>query len=325
MRRPAAAAAAGRRRRRAVPPRPVAGHRLQLRAVPAGHGLECRAVAARSAGGHPTPGQGCPGWDSRGSPTPAPGCPGSVRPASLTPAPGCGGSVQPRVTDSSAGLSRLGQPGVTDSSAGLSRLGQPGVADSGVRGRGRAAARVRRLRRRPGPARRVGPRRGGAGPGPAPRRRHPRRPVRPDTAGATALQPRLPDPDEVTDTGARRARSAFRLADEPDRPRPVRRGRVRRGAGAGPPVGHLPGPDAHRRPPSASASGWASTGSGRPGRSTPCRRSASRSIGMLVVARPLRRRYGHELDLLTAIVTVGGGHRADRVAGRVHPAGSGLP
>ena len=38
------------------------------------------------------------------------------------------------------------------------------------------------------------------------------------TVGATALQPRIADPDEVTDTGARRARSAFRLADEPDQP-----------------------------------------------------------------------------------------------------------
>jgi hypothetical protein len=37
-----------------------------------------------------------------------------------------------------------------------------------------------------------------------------------DTDGATALQPSAPpEPDEVTDTGARRARSAFRLAADP--------------------------------------------------------------------------------------------------------------
>jgi hypothetical protein len=30
-------------------------------------------------------------------------------------------------------------------------------------------------------------------------------------------------------------------------------------------------------------------------------------IGMLVVARTLRRRYGQELDLLTAVVTIGVG------------------
>ncbi len=38
-----------------------------------------------------------------------------------------------------------------------------------------------------------------------------------ESVGSTALAPRpAADPDEVTDTGARRARSAFRLATEDD-------------------------------------------------------------------------------------------------------------
>ena len=180
------------------------------------------------------------------------------------------------VTDSSAGLSRLGPPGVTGSGAGLSRLGQPGVADSGARGGG---------------SRRRGSADSGAGlgrlGGSAPAEQAPARGrrragatradlVRPDTAGATALQPRLPDPDEVTDTGARRARSTFRLADRPSRPRTrtPRTGtaRSRRWSSSG----ASSWPRRSPAPRSVSASGWASTGSGRPGRSTPRRRSAPR-------------------------------------------------
>jgi len=126
--------------------------------------------------------------------------------------------------------------------------------------------------------------------------------VRPDTAGATALQPRIPEPDEVTDTGARRARSAFHVAEDPE-----------------------PDEDAYGEEPSlvlqwgifvAQTLTGAAVGLGVwlgfyrlwsiwPFYAAPAVGAAL--IGMLVVARTLRRRYGHELDLLTAIVTVGVG------------------
>jgi hypothetical protein len=222
------------------------------------------------------------------------------------------------VTDSSAGLGRLGPadptgggglrpPGATDFSAGLGRLGRSGVADSSAG------------LRRPGPA---DPTDSSAGPGrprppgatdpaddPAPasgrRRAGATRADLAHTAGATALQPRIADPDEVTDTGARRARSAFRLADEPDQLAEAE--------------------DAYAEEPSlilqwgiflAQTLTGAAVGLGVwlgfyrlwstwPFYAAPAVGAAL--VGMLVVARALRRRYGHELDLLTAIVTVGVG------------------
>ncbi|HZB49638.1 MAG TPA: hypothetical protein VE547_11145, partial [Mycobacteriales bacterium] len=211
----------------------------------------------------------------------------------------------PGVSDSSTGLPRFGPPGapgVADSSAGLSRLGRPGVADPGparetgeppVRGRRRAGAtRADLAALAEAEETRGGRRRAGA--------------ARADlahTAGSTALQPRLPEPDEVTDTGAHRARSTFRLADEPD------------------PAAE----DAYAEEPSlvlqwgiflAQTLTGAAVGLGVwlgfyrrwstwPFYAAPAVGAAL--IGMLVVARALRRRYGHELDLLTAVVTVGVG------------------
>jgi hypothetical protein len=131
-------------------------------------------------------------------------------------------------------------------------------------------------------------------------------------AGATALQPRLTDPDEVTDTGAHRARSAFRLADAPE---PVE----------DPYAEDAYAEDAYAEEPSlvlqwgifvAQTLTGAAVGLGVwlgfyrlwstwPFYAAPAVGAAL--IGMLVVARALRRRYGHELDLLTAIVTIGVG------------------
>jgi hypothetical protein len=114
----------------------------------------------------------------------------------------------------------------------------------------------------------------------------------------------MPEPDEVTDTSARRARSTIRVADDlpPD-----------------------PDEDAYGEEPSlilqwgiflAQTLTGAAVGLGVwlgfyrlwstwPFYAAPAVGAAL--IGMLFVARTLRRRYGHELDLLTAVVTVGVG------------------
>jgi hypothetical protein len=201
--------------------------------------------------------------------------------------------------DSSGGLGQLGQPaartGLTDSSAGLGRLGRP---DTGSRPRPDAGGGAAPGGAAPGGASApvTGRRRGGATRADL---------VRPGTAGATALQPRVvPEPDEVTDTGARRARRALRVADD------------------------LPpalDEDAYGEEPSlvlqwgiflAQTLTGAAVGLGVwlgfyrlwatwPFYAAPAVGAAL--IGMLFVARTLRRRYGHELDLLTAAVTTGVG------------------
>jgi hypothetical protein len=127
-----------------------------------------------------------------------------------------------------------------------------------------------------------------------------------ESVGSTALAPRparAPDPDEVTDTGARRARSAFRLAETTDETDQGDDG------------------DEHREPSlllqwgifiaqtltGAIAGlgvwlGFYRLWSTWPFYAVPAVGVAA--IGMLVLARTLRRRHGHDLDLLTAIVTV---------------------
>lgn len=136
-----------------------------------------------------------------------------------------------------------------------------------------------------------------------------------NTAGATALLPSprqapVPEPDEVTDTGARRVRSAFHVAPDTDA-RPDAR------------TDHDDENDEDFDEPSlvlqwgiffAQTLTGAAVGLGVwlgfyrlwstwPFYAAPAVGAAM--IGMLVVARTLRRRYGHELDLLTAIVTIG--------------------
>jgi hypothetical protein len=115
-----------------------------------------------------------------------------------------------------------------------------------------------------------------------------------------------PDPDEVTDTGARRARSAFRLATEDDEDEHDEEE-----------------PDEHGHEPAlilqwgifvAQTLTGAIAGLGVwlgfyrlwstwPFYAVPAVGVAA--IGMLVLARTLRRRHGRDLDLLTAVVTVG--------------------
>jgi hypothetical protein len=134
-----------------------------------------------------------------------------------------------------------------------------------------------------------------------------------ESVGSTALAPRpAPDPDEVTDTGARRARSAFRLATEADET-------------AEETADEAAEPDEHgyEREPAlilqwgifvAQTLTGAIAGLGVwlgfyrlwstwPFYAVPAVGVAA--IGMLVLARALRRRHGHDLDLLTAVVTVG--------------------
>ena len=112
------------------------------------------------------------------------------------------------------------------------------------------------------------------------------------------------DPDEVTDTGARRARSAFRVAteddedehdaEEPDEHEPalilqwgIFVAQTLTGAIAGLGVWL----------------GFYRLWSTWPFYAVPAVGVAA--IGMLVLARALRRRHGRDLDLLTAVVTVG--------------------
>ncbi|HVD30045.1 MAG TPA: hypothetical protein VNC79_16300, partial [Mycobacteriales bacterium] len=129
-----------------------------------------------------------------------------------------------------------------------------------------------------------------------------------DTAGSTALMPALrpvPDSDEVTDTGARRARSAFHVAgtaetdpatadDDYDEPSLLLQwgifvAQTLTGAAVGLGVWL----------------GFYRLWSTWPFYAAPAVGAAL--ILMLVVARAFRRRYGHELDLATAGITMGVG------------------
>jgi hypothetical protein len=127
-----------------------------------------------------------------------------------------------------------------------------------------------------------------------------------ESVGATALAPRpepRTDPDEVTDTGARRARSTFHLAPETDHEDAedhdyddepslllqwgIFVAQTLTGAVAGLGVWL----------------GFYRLWSTYPMYAAPAVGAAA--ILMLVLARTLRRRHGHDLDLMTAIVTVG--------------------
>lgn len=202
-----------------------------------------------------------------------------------------------RLSDSSAGLGRLDSASSSrlrrpeDPSASSARLRRPD--DSGRIGPDASSARLRRpedateMRRRLAGENQLGSidggrkaRRGGA--------------TRADLVqGSTALAP-APERDEITDTGARRARSTFHVAEEPepyDEPSLVLQWGVfllqtltAAAAGLGVWLGFY-----------RLWSTW-------PFYAAPAVGAAM--VGMLAVARLLRRRYGHELDLLTAIVTV---------------------
>ncbi|HEY7103152.1 MAG TPA: hypothetical protein VH573_16080 [Mycobacteriales bacterium] len=130
-----------------------------------------------------------------------------------------------------------------------------------------------------------------------------------ESVGSTALAPRpAADPDEVTDTGARRARSAFRLAGEDDEDEDE----------------HDEDADDHDEPEHEPALllqwgiflaqtltgavaglgiwlGFYRLWSTWPFYAVPAVGVAA--IAMLVLARALRRRHGRDLDLLTAVVT----------------------
>jgi hypothetical protein len=136
-----------------------------------------------------------------------------------------------------------------------------------------------------------------------------------ESVGSTALAPMsspaprtAPDPDEVTDTGARRARSTFRLAPEAHESENHE--------------GHEHDEDDYDEPSLllqwgifvaqtltgavAGLAVWLAfyrLWSTWPLYAAPAVGVAT--IGMLVLARTLRRRHGHELDLMTAIVTIG--------------------
>jgi hypothetical protein len=182
---------------------------------------------------------------------------------------------------------------VADSSAGLDRLGSA-EAGTGARRRnsrdddtgtgGRRGRRAEADATDPGAGRPA--RRGGA--------------TRADVVvGSTALkrQAETPVPDEITDTGAQRARSTFHVAEEPeayDEPSLVLQWGVfvlqtltAAAVGVGVWLGFY-----------RLWSTW-------PFYAAPA--VGAVFIGMLALARLVRRRYGHELDLLTAIVTVGVG------------------
>jgi hypothetical protein len=131
-----------------------------------------------------------------------------------------------------------------------------------------------------------------------------------ESVGSTALAPRpAADPDEVTDTGARRARSAFRLATEDDEDDET--GEAEHGEPE----------DEHEHEPAlllqwaifvAQTLTGAVAGIGIwlgfyrlwstwPFYAVPAVGVAA--IATLVLARTLRRRHGRDLDLLTAVVT----------------------
>ena len=126
------------------------------------------------------------------------------------------------------------------------------------------------------------------------------------SVGSTALAPRpAQDPDEVTDTGARRARSAFRLAtedeeehDEEEHDEPEREPALILQWGifvAQTLTGAIAGLGIWL--------GFYRLWSTWPFYAVPAVGIAA--IGMLVLARALRRRHGRDLDLLTAVVTAG--------------------
>ena len=127
------------------------------------------------------------------------------------------------------------------------------------------------------------------------------------SVGSAALAPRpAPDPDEVTDTGARRARSAFRLAtdddeeehDEEEHDEPEREPALILQWGifvAQTLTGAIAGLGIWL--------GFYRLWSTWPFYAVPAVGVAA--IGMLVLARALRRRHGRDLDLLTAVVTAG--------------------
>jgi hypothetical protein len=127
-----------------------------------------------------------------------------------------------------------------------------------------------------------------------------------ESVGSTALAPRpAPDPDEVTDTGARRARSAFRLAPEADEADDTDYDHDEE---AEPSLLLQWGIFLAQTLTGALAGlgvwlGFYRLWSSWPFYAVPAVGVAA--IGMLVLARMLRRRHGHDLDLLTAIVTVG--------------------
>ncbi len=131
-----------------------------------------------------------------------------------------------------------------------------------------------------------------------------------ESVGSTALAPRpAADPDEVTDTGARRARSAFRLATEDDEAGEAEHDELE--------AEH----DDHEHEPAlllqwaifvAQTLTGAVAGIGIwlgfyrlwstwPFYAVPAVGVAA--IATLVLARTLRRRHGRDLDLLTAVVT----------------------
>jgi hypothetical protein len=203
-----------------------------------------------------------------------------------------------RPEDSSTGLNRLDPRRAEDSSTGLNRLDPARPRRAEDSGRLDPAASSTRLRppeepatgrRRAASDNQLGSidgghraRRGGA--------------TRSDLVqGSTALAPTPDrDRDEITDTGARRARSTFHVAEEPeayDEPSLVLQWGVfllqtltAAAVGLGVWLGFY-----------RLWSTW-------PFYAAPAVGAAM--VGMLAVARLLRRRYGHELDLLTAVVTV---------------------
>ena len=148
-----------------------------------------------------------------------------------------------------------------------------------------------------------------------------------ESVGSTALAPRpVPDPDEVTDTGARRARSRFRVATgATEATETARTAKVAETAGAAETEDRRDEPEhEHDESEPALLLQWAIfvaqtlTGavaglgvwlgfyrlwSTWPFYAAPAVGVAA--VVLLVFARALRRRHGKDLDLLTAVVTVG--------------------
>jgi hypothetical protein len=130
-----------------------------------------------------------------------------------------------------------------------------------------------------------------------------------ESVGSIALAPRpAPDPDEVTDTGARRARSAFRLATETATEETHEDHEDDYETEHEPSLLLQWGIFVAQTLTGAVAGlgvwlGFYRLWSTWPFYAVPAVGVAA--IGMLVIARTLRRRHGHDLDLLTAAVTVG--------------------